>query len=295
MSWLKLELEVTHDQVDALGDLLLELGAACASVGPVQETQAERVFEPAPGAMPLWPHCTLSALVPLDADLHRLRVALARYPVRIGGADFVADEDWPSRWREHTRKRCFGGRLWLLPRDADPEPGPSLRLDPGLAFGSGSHPTTQLCLEWLAAQDLRAKRVLDYGCGSGVLALSARVLGASEVVAVDHDPQALAASLDNARFNELTRGVRVGEPASVDGDRFDVVVANILAGTLIELAPRLTGLVRRGGVLVLSGVLQRQTSEVAAAYAAFAFDPPQVAQDDWICLVGRCARGSAPA
>ena len=158
MSWLKLDVEVLDTHVDAVGDLLLGLGASSVSVTPAHGT-AWAVLEPDPSTTPLWRVCRLSALLSLDADLatdlRRVQAGLAQYAARVLDTGFLEDANWLERWRQHAVHECFGGRLWLLPRDAPAVAQPHLRLNPGLAFGTGAHPTTRLCLEWLAAQDLR--------------------------------------------------------------------------------------------------------------------------------------------
>jgi ribosomal protein L11 methyltransferase len=209
------------------------------------------------------------------------------------GFELLEEADWANRWRQHAARECFGERLWLLPRH-DPQPtGASrvLRLDPGLAFGSGTHPTTRLCLDWLAGRELGGLDVLDFGCGSGILGLAALTLGCRSVLAVDHDPQALLATRDNAAYNALADGrLTVGTGELVDGRRFDVVLANILAGPLVDLAGKLRSALRPGGQLVLSGLLAEQVPEVAGAYPELDFGSPSFEQDDaggcWACLVG---------
>jgi ribosomal protein L11 methyltransferase len=213
--------------------------------------------------------------------------------------EIVDDADWHERWRVHAVRQLFGGRLWVLPRDEPvpdspgvPAQGPVLRLDPGLAFGSGAHPTTRLCLQGLAALELAGLRVLDFGCGSGILALAACLLGAREVVAIDHDPQALAATRDNAAFNGIDAGrLLVGDLDALgaqgwDREPFDVIVANILANPLVDLAPRLTTLLRPGGTLMLSGLLAGQEAPIRAAYPRVEF-AAAVADQEWIRLDGR--------
>ena len=285
MSWLKLDVDVAFADADEVGDLLLELGAVSVTVSASSE---DTVVEPAPGATPLWRRNRLSALLPLDTDVAFVRESLASRLVdprfEVG---FVEDQDWLARWREHAVEDCFAGRLWVLPRDAPARAAPVLRLDPGLAFGTGGHPTTRLCLEWLAGQQLDGLRILDFGCGSGILAIAACVLGAQQVVAVDHDPQALLATRENAAYNRV-RGAQltVQEPAELSGEgAFDVVVANILANPLLELASLITALLRPGGMLVLSGLLANQADQILAGYPGVRFDAP-VHDGDWLRLSG---------
>lgn len=299
MPWLQLTVAVDRDATDAVTTRLEALGAVAVTLSGEGE---EVLLEPSPGEQPLWRQVRLQALLGPADDLGSVRHALAGLGARVVDAGFVADDDWQSRWRAHAVRACFGGRLWLLPRDepfeAPPAPDGSapavVRLDPGLAFGSGSHPTTRLCLAALAVLPLRGARVLDFGCGSGILALAAALLGAREVVAVDHDPQALLATRDNASYNHIDPArLRVlapedladREPAAEEGRAFDVVVANILANPLVSLAPMLSRRVVTGGHLVLSGVLDEQASVVCGAYPDIEFAAPEH-EAEWICLRG---------
>jgi ribosomal protein L11 methyltransferase len=283
VSWLKFELDVEIGAADALSDRLLELGAVSVSLAPLSD---ELLLEPAPGETPLWRRSRLSALFSADADVEALREFLAAH----GDVDegFVEDQDWVDAWRSSAVAECFGGRLWVVPRDSEARNGTVLRLDPGLAFGTGGHPTTRLCLGWLASHDLAGQRLVDYGCGSGILGIAAALLGAAQVLAVDHDPQALLATEENARANAVdARRLRAVGPDEVPkrGD-YDVLVANILANPLLELASRFTDLIRPGGMIVLSGLLARQASEVVAGYPSFRFADPQP-DGDWVLLSGR--------
>jgi ribosomal protein L11 methyltransferase len=307
VSWLKLDLDVAAADAERVSDLLLELGAVSVTMSAASQ---DSVIEPAPGATPLWRRNQLSALLPLDADLAAVREGLlAHLGAHLGaqgGAQgdahpdarievgFVEDDDWLARWRDHAIEHCFADRLWVVPRDATPPSLPALRLDPGLAFGTGGHPTTRLCLEWLAAQRLDGLRVLDFGCGSGILALAACVLGAGQVVAVDHDPQALLATRENAAYNQISGGqLIVQEPAELAGDgNFDVVVANILVNPLLELASLITALLRPGAMLVLSGLLANQAEQIRAGYPGVRFDGEELGEElgeengDWLRLSG---------
>ena len=211
------------------------------------------------------------------------------------GDDVVVDtqtlenEDWASRWlAEHPPIR-FGERLWVAPHNAPVEADDDaivMRLDPGLAFGTGTHPTTRLCLAWLAEADLAGSRVVDYGCGSGILAIAAVLLGASEVVAVDIDEQALRATQENAERNGVLERIHTPALDGIGERCFDIVLANILAKPLIALAPTLTAHAAPGAPLVLSGLLTRQIEEVRNAYdRAFEFAEPAV-EEDWVRLNG---------
>jgi ribosomal protein L11 methyltransferase len=295
VAWLQLSVEVPAGAAESASERLDQLGAVAVTFSAAG---AEEIFEPAPGEQPLWDAVRLEALFETDVDLHDVRLQLEAGGARLLDVNIVEDSDWHERWRVHAVRRLFGERLWVLPRDepvpdgsAAPAGIPILRLDPGLAFGSGAHSTTRLCLERLASADLQGKRVLDFGCGSGILALAACLLGAREVVAIDHDPQALAATLDNAACNGVTADrLRVGDLDALmaegwDAEPFDLVVANILANPLVELAPLLTRLCAKGGALVLSGLLVEQEAMIRAAYPGVAFRPA-VVDEDWIRLDG---------
>ncbi|MGE0625979.1 MAG: 50S ribosomal protein L11 methyltransferase [Pseudomonadales bacterium] len=290
---MRLTFELDRGSVEAAEALLEPFGPLSLTVTDAGD---EPVLEPAPGEAPLWAHCRLEALFDLDLDVAGLRAALGRAGRADIGLDFLDDADWQNRWRQYAVDFCFADRLWLVPRDVAAPGEPALHLDPGLAFGSGSHPTTRLCLDRLARADLSGTSVLDYGCGSGILALAALKLGADRVLAIDHDPQALLATQENAAYNALGDGktggrLEVGLPALLTDKRFDVVVANILANPLIELAAMLTEALEPDGVLILSGLLAAQADAVMAAYPALAFLPVVCEADEqgrrWARLEGR--------
>lgn len=291
-----MQLDLDDGDVERAETLLESLGALALTVSDGGD---QPLLQPAPGAEPLWRRCRIEALFPLDLAPAELRMALRGAGFDAHKLDILEDQDWENRWRQHSVSCCFGDRLWLVPRDEPPRAEPVLRLDPGLAFGSGSHPTTRLCLGWLAGQDLDGSRVLDFGCGSGVLGLAALKLGCARVLAVDHDPQALLATQDNAAYNGLLNGrLTVGQPELLGEQDFDVILANILANPLIELAPVLTAALAPGGTLVLSGMLASQADSVMAAYPALEFDKPLLEADEqdavWACLLGRHAAGTGP-
>jgi ribosomal protein L11 methyltransferase len=281
---------------EAAETLLEALGAVSITLMDAGDTP---ILEPDPGATPKWQDCWVEALFALPADFEAIRqsVLAASFEPRQVSVDFLEDDDWVNRWRQYAVEFCFAERLWIAPKDAPApegsENGLILRLDPGLAFGSGSHPTTRLCLDWLAHQSLAGRRLLDFGCGSGVLALAARLLGCSEVVAVDHDPQALLATTDNAAYNALAdQQLTVGDGAVLAGiEPFDVVMANILAAPLQELAPQITSLMKPGASLVMSGILESQVAAVAAAYPGLEVSEVEFEADDqggrWARLIAR--------
>lgn len=254
------------------------------------------VLEPAPGATPLWPETTITGLFGDDQDLGPLTAdllssfALRELPPH--RVETLADRAWEREWLQHFRPMRFGRRLLVVPGEATAgEPGDVIvQLDPGLAFGTGTHPTTALALEWLEGLDLAGRRVLDFGCGSGILAIAALSLGARAACACDIDPQALEATRENARRNGVTERLAVAAHIEAAPESFDVVLANILADTLIAVAPTLTSLLAEGGHLLLSGVLEAQVDEVAHAYAGrVELDPPLV-REGWARLTGRKPR-----
>ncbi len=301
MNWLQITLALGTQEAAEFETVLQAHGA----VAITYESQAdELVLEPKPGEIPLWQHINLVALFSIDTNISGLNEALrvldAEVHERLDVA-FVAEEDWKQRLVNHTVSAEFGGRLLLLPKIeavaqrvvANAEKA-ALYLEPGLAFGSGSHPTTRMCLEWLASHIKADQVVLDFGCGSGILAIGAALLGA-RVIAVDHDDQAITATRENAQFNGVSGQIQTltlvdwGHDGSRQAsEHFDVVVANILAAPLIDLAPTFSRSLRRGGSLVLAGILEHQASQVMQAYPGVKFGPT-VAEDEWVCLAGTLA------
>jgi len=295
MAWLELSLIVTAAQQAEVEAALEDLGALAVTL---LDAEDHPIFEPAPGETPLWPEIALSALFEPDRDRTGLVHVLTDLvpdlaPERIAFRT-VEDQDWTRAWMDRFQPMRFGRRLWIYPWNIEPPADDAdaivVRLDPGLAFGTGTHPTTALCLEWLDGLDLSGLTVIDYGCGSGVLAIAALKLGAARVVGVDNDPQALAASRDNAERNGVADRLSLVTPADFAQEPADVLVANILAGPLAELAPRFAACVKAGGALALSGILCGQETELAARYATW-FDSLAIdAREDWVRISGRRRR-----
>ena len=287
--WIQAHITVPKSEAEAVEALLEELGALSVTLADAAD---EPMFEPPLGTTPLWHATRVTGLFPGETDLDSLRSkidqALASSSVEVQ-IETLEDRDWERAWLERFRPMRFGRRLWVCPSGTSPDQPDAVvvQLDPGLAFGTGTHPTTALCLEWLDGADLEGRRVVDFGCGSGILAVAAARLGAARVTAVDHDPQALLATSANARNNGVETLVDIRGSGQTAPEPAEVVVANILANVLVELAPRLGATVAPSGTLVLSGVLAGQAEEVMAAYAAtFDFEAP-AHREGWVRLCGR--------
>jgi ribosomal protein L11 methyltransferase len=285
--------------VEPLSDAFLEVGALSVSVEDADlDTDAEQPLFGEPGSEPntqAWERNHLVVLLPDGADPEQLLAAalVDLEPVETLPWHLrqVPDADWVRLTQSQFGPIAVGEKILIVPSwhadqmPAQPEPGRiAIQLDPGLAFGTGSHPTTHLCLEWLADCLPAQSRVLDYGCGSGILAIAAAMLGAASTVGVDIDEQAVQATEDNAKVNRVE--VQALLPDGLADGQFDVVVANILSNPLKVLAPMLSGRVRSGGQLILSGVLERQAEEVAQAYAPWLPLTVWQARDGWVCLAG---------
>jgi ribosomal protein L11 methyltransferase len=268
---------------------------ACFGAGALSVTfsdaRDDAVLEPAPGEFRLWPATRVAALFPGQTEPEEAARALAEavgLPQAVIVARTLADRAWELEWRDHFHAMRFGRRLWVAPSHEHVRvPGAIVvRLDPGLAFGTGTHPTTAMCLEWLDAHLSPDDRVVDYGSGSGILGLAAAKLGAARVECFDIDPQALSASRDGAVRNGLAARVRTVAHAEELAADADVLVANILSGPLCALAPRFATLVRAGGRVVLAGLLESQAAEVTEAYRAW-FDMRRFgAREQWVGLAG---------
>jgi len=289
MPWLQLRLAISPEQAQPLEDALLGVGAVSVTF---MDAEDQPIFEPDLGTTPLWSHTHLLALFEADVDESNL---LAHLRLLVDGQlpayelERIEDQDWERSWMDNFQPMRFGRRLWIVPSwHAAPEPeAVNLLLDPGLAFGTGTHPTTALCLKWLDSQELTGLQVLDFGCGSGILAIAALLLGAAKAVGTDIDIQAIEASRDNAGRNGIDPArFPLYLPEQLPEGQSDVVVANILAGPLVELAPQIIERAKLGGRLALSGILAEQAEEVRAAYAGHFDLDPTAEKDGWVRITG---------
>ena len=270
--------------------LLLEAGASSVTL---MDAEDQPVFQREPGATPLWGTSTLTGLFPLEQNLKALLATLQFHP-RVLNRDSLQleplqEQVWDRTWMDNFAPKQFGKRLWICPSwQSPPDPeAVNILLDPGLAFGTGSHATTALCLRWLEQADLRDKTVIDYGCGSGILAIAAALLGADKIYAVDNDPQAIAATVDNSSRNDMPFDkITASLPEALPKLQADFLLANILAEPLHELADQFATLLKPEGKIVLSGILEEQTASLMARYERwFRLDKPAT-EDGWVRLSG---------
>ncbi len=289
MPWLQLTLETSPEDAERIADGLSELGASAVTL---QDGADQPLYEPPPGATPLWSDTRVIGLFAADCDPQaitaQLSERLALDPLPPWRVAPLEDKDWERAWMDRFQPMRFGERLWIVPswHAAVDEAAVNILLDPGLAFGTGTHPTTALCLEWLDAHGAAHDEVIDYGCGSGILAVAALKLGAGHVWAVDNDPQALIASRDNARKNGVENRLDVVAPEALPALQTPLLLANILAQPLMSLAETFADHVAPGGHVVLSGILAEQADEVAAHYRPWFDMDPAVQREEWVRLSG---------
>lgn len=292
MPWIQIKLNATNQNAEPISDMLMEkTGALSVTFLDAKDTP---VFEPLPGETRLWGDTDVLALY--DAEIDTQLVIQQIQTSQLLADDFaykieqIEDKDWEREWMDNFHPMKFGERLWICPSWREiPDPNAvNVLLDPGLAFGTGTHPTTALCLQWLDSLNLSGKTVIDFGCGSGILAIAAIKLGAAKVIGIDIDPQALLASKDNAARNGVADKIEVYLPQNQpDNLVADVVVANILAGPLRELSPVIKSLIKPGGQLVMSGVLNTQAEDVANYYRDELSIDPIAEQEEWCRITGR--------
>ena len=289
MNWLQISITATAAQAEDIENTLMAQGALSVTVVDAAD---QPLLEPGPGETPIWDRTRITGLFSDDENIallrDRLLHALGEDIAHEISIEKLEDREWTRAWMEHFKPMCFGKRMWVVPEGFSP-PDPdatNMRLDPGLAFGTGTHPTTALCLEWLDACELTGKTVIDYGCGSGILAIAALLLGAIQAWAVDNDPQALVATRENARKNAVDKHIDTLFPAELPAIQADICMANILAGPLLELAPILADHTRPGGKIILSGILADQADQVRARYSEWFDMPEPTLRSEWARLEG---------
>lgn len=293
MNWVQISATVDASNTEALEEGLLAAGASAVTL---LDAADQPIMEPALGTTPLWKDTTVLGLFQADEDIEEAkRISLEIYRNLSGdqaaqlNSEILENEDWTRKWIENFKPMQFGSRLWVCPSWLEqPDPNAvNLILDPGLAFGTGTHPTTALCLKWLDEQDLSGKTVVDYGCGSGILGIAALLLGAEKVYAIDNDPQALTATRDNAERNQIDANkVITLLPDEVGPIQADILIANILAQPLYALRDKMLSLLTAKGKLALSGVLDHQAAELNAYYRESAVMEEPVTQQEWARLSG---------
>lgn len=287
MPWLELRINSSRECAHQVEEQLLECGALSVTL---QDNADQPIFEPALGETPLWRATRVTGLFEAGIDTGAVERSLALAARSSLHWQVLEDKDWEREWMQRYVPIQCGQKLWICPSWLTP-PDPdatNILLDPGLAFGTGTHPTTFLCLNWLSEQDTHAKQVLDYGCGSGILGIAALLLGAHRADGVDIDPQALLASQENASRNGLAKqAFPVYFPSAAPQERYDIVLANILAGPLVELAPTIMEKLVPGAKLCLSGILESQADAVVKAYQSKIDFAPMKQKEEWVCLTGR--------
>lgn len=289
MPWIQIRINATAKTADKVSNMLLGRGAQAVTFMDAKDVP---VYEPMPGETPLWGETEVMGLFDAETD----PAPTIAFFQQIFGEDVgykveqLEDKDWVREWMDHFHPMQFGERLWICPswRDVPNPDAVNVMLDPGLAFGTGTHPTTALCLQWLDGLDLAGKTVVDFGCGSGILGIAALKLGAARVIGIDIDPQAIQASRDNAERNGVADQIELYLPADQPQDvEADVVVANILAGPLRDLAPLIAGHGKASSLMALSGVLESQAPELETIYGQWFEMDPTAVKEEWCRLSGR--------
>ncbi len=293
MLWKEISLTCLKKNLEILEEFLLAKGACSVTY---QDAKDQPILEPKAGENPLWDEVVLVALFTeeyqLGAIVHELaQNSLQAYIIGEIQTREFADQDWTRTWMDDFKPMQFGGRLWIYPSWCIPEKQTedqvNILLDPGLAFGTGTHQTTALCLNWLEKNVHKDDSIIDLGCGSGILAIAATKLGVSNVIAIDNDPQAIFATYANAEKNAIHASFNAYLPHEVPKDiKVDILIANILSGILIELAPTITSFVKQGGKLALSGILQDQISDIIDVFAADFILYQPVFKDEWVLISG---------
>ncbi len=288
MSWIQIRYTTDKESADAISDHMTGTGAAAVTFLDAADTP---IYEPMPGDFLLWEATTVMGLYNADIDTEAVLKRLKNSNAGSKGfykIEQLEDKDWVREWMDNFHPMQFGERLWICPswRDVPHEDAVNVMLDPGLAFGTGTHPTTGLCLQWLDEHIKSEQTVVDFGCGSGILAIAAIKLGAQRVVGIDIDPQAITASKDNAERNGVADKIELYLPADQPSFPADIVVANVLAGPLRELADVISAYVKPGGRLALSGILNSQADEICEIYGKWFDIDPVESEEDWCRVSG---------
>jgi len=295
MTWWQLSVQSTAAELEQTENILLELGALSINIADARD---EPLYEPLPGHTPVWQESIVTGMFNSEQTpeqlYHDVSHRLPAHQVASIRQTLLEDQDWVQAYRDHFYPIQCGENLWIVPswRDAPDPDAVNIELDPGLAFGTGGHPTTALCLGWINDHDIKGKTVIDYGCGSGILGIAACKFGARHVLGVDIDPQAIDASRENAERNAINPDqFELSLPQQMDSAPVDLLIANILSGPLITLSTSLAKRVKPGGKLLLSGILREQENEIQSAYEPFFEVDPACAQGDWIRITGTRRNG----
>ena len=295
MAWWQISVQCSDDELEQTEAHLLSLGAVSITLCDAQDNP---IYEPLPGDTPVWQHSIMTGLFEQGQQIedlyNNLLELLPDHQAVTAGRSALEDQDWERVHLQHFKPIRCADNLWIVPSWLQP-PDPAainIQLDPGLAFGTGSHPTTALCLAWMAHKNFNNQSVIDYGCGSGILSIAACKLGAKQVFGVDIDPQAVDASIDNARRNGIEPNLlQVSLASNFNSDRVDLLIANILSGPLVELAPKLAGMIKPGGKILLSGILKTQLNDIKCAYQSYFDLDPESVREDWVRITGTRING----
>lgn len=289
MPWIQLRIPATEQTAEPISDYLSDVGAQAVTFMDAKDTP---IYEPAIGEVKYWNSTIVTGLFDGNEDIDNVLAILKRQPLFKEQFHYkieaLEDKDWEREWMDNFHPMKFGQRLWICPswRDIPDPTAVNILLDPGLAFGTGTHPTTALCLTWLDGLDLTDKTVVDFGCGSGILAIAALKLGAKRVIGVDIDPQAIQASLANAQRNDVAEQLELYLPKDQPEFEADVVVANILAGPLAQLSEVIIGYAKPQGKIALSGILEHQAQSLVDHYSQDCQLNPVTTQDEWVRIDG---------
>ncbi len=289
MPWLQLKVQTDQEHVEPISDWLMEHEGLSVTF---QDAADQPLFEPPPGETPIWTNTLITGLFDAQVSIESIRAQLVEQfsgAITATRSEILEDKDWVREWMSRYQPMQFGQNLWIVPSHHSP-PDPTainILLDPGLAFGTGTHPTTAMCLTWLSEHPPTAQRVIDYGCGSGILAIASAKLGASLVQAIDNDPQALTATADNALKNKVNDQIHCGGIHMPLPQQADTLIANILAGPLIELAEHFSKILKPDGKIALSGILHEQADQVLQAYQPWFSIKITAQNEDWILLSGK--------